>query len=194
MRLDKAFLSPLECFSDDIPQQEEVMSRNASLRTLGAVLVAVVMVILLFAPGAWAQIKFKTLYEFTGVDGSWPEGGLIFDQAGNLYGTTLYGPDGNGVVFQLTQNPDGSWKENVLYTFGQDPSHAGQTFDQAGNLYGTTEYSVFKLTQNLDGSWTHTVLYSFCTLPKCRDGAFSLAPLIFDQAGNPGHHYLRFGV
>jgi hypothetical protein len=61
---------------------------------------------------------------------------LIFDQAGNLYGTTV------SSVFKLTPNTDGSWMESVLYSFtncidgcGVD---AGVIFDAKGNLYGTT--------------------------------------------------------
>ena len=51
--------------------------------------------------------------------GADPFGGVIFDTAGNLYGTTrstgAFGC-GNGVVFQLSPSGSG-WIENVLYTF-----------------------------------------------------------------------------
>jgi uncharacterized repeat protein (TIGR03803 family) len=67
--------------------------------------------------------------------------GLIFDQGGNLYGTAEGGTAGDGVVFQLAPNSDGSWKEKVLHNFtgvdGAGP-YASLIFDQAGNLYGTT--------------------------------------------------------
>jgi hypothetical protein len=39
---------------------------------------------------------------------------LIFDHAGNLYGTAAGGAEGWGVVYELTPNPDGSWTESVL--------------------------------------------------------------------------------
>ena len=84
------------------------------------------------------------LYSFTGgSDGANPVAGLVFDAAGNLYGTTEYGGvgcagyGGCGTVFQLA--PDGT--EAVLYRFtggadGEFPT-SGLIFD-AGNLYGTT--------------------------------------------------------
>jgi uncharacterized repeat protein (TIGR03803 family) len=79
------------------------------------------------------------LYTFGGgADGNTPEGGVISDPAGNLYGTTLYGGSGSGVVFELF--PSG--QETVLYTFtgGADGGGpvTGVILDSAGNLYGTT--------------------------------------------------------
>ena len=75
----------------------------------------------------------------SGNDGQTPLGSLIFDSAGNLYGTTSAGGlYGFGMVFELS--PDGT--ETVLYNFGsgtdgQNPN-AGMVFDSSGNLYGTT--------------------------------------------------------
>ena len=151
--------------------------------------------------GSWTE---TVLYGFTGgVDGHGPTGGLIFDGAGNLYGTTNGGGDyNNGVVFKLTPASDGSWTESVLYSFpnvgpdGGDPQ-SSLIFDKAGNLYGTTldggspapaggfqGGTVFKLTPNPDGSWTESVLHDFCSLPNCADGSDPQAALIFDKAGN----------
>jgi uncharacterized repeat protein (TIGR03803 family) len=173
------------------------MVRNKSPWTLGPVLVVIVMATELWVPGAWAQSKFKTLHRFSGQqDGSAPAAGLIFDQTGNLYGTTPTGGNGLlpfGTVFKLTANSDGSWTESVLYNFcslthctdGSLPE-AGLVFDQAGNLYGTTEQgaggwgSVFELTPNADGIWTEKVIHSFAGT----DGEYPMSGLIFDQAGN----------
>ncbi len=59
----------------------------------------------------------KLLYSFgTGTDGTVPVGGVIFDTAGNLYGTTSAGGTyGYGTVFQLV--PGTAWTENILHSF-----------------------------------------------------------------------------
>jgi uncharacterized repeat protein (TIGR03803 family) len=119
------------------------------------------------SPSGWTE---NDLYSFIGEgDGFDPQGGLIFDKAGNLYGTTFSGGAyGAGVVFELTPS-NGSWIFNVLSSLpgsqGSGPQ-AGVTMDAAGNLYGTTTagaYSagaVFKLTQS-NGVWTYTSLHDF---------------------------------
>jgi uncharacterized repeat protein (TIGR03803 family) len=105
------------------------------------------------AGGGWTE---KVLHSFGhGQDGSVPDAGLIFDAAGNLYGTTSGGGTGTncgaaacGIVFELSPKATGGWFEKVLHSFngnavegtfgdGADPV-AGLTFDAAGNLYGTT--------------------------------------------------------
>ncbi len=85
------------------------------------------------------------LHSFGGAnDGGLPSTPLTFDRAGDLYGTTtLGGPDNDGIVFELTPRPEGSWTETILHDFtggddGENPS-AGVIFDTAGNLYGSTE-------------------------------------------------------
>ena len=162
---------------------------------LGAALVAVVGV----SSGGAAQ-TFSTLYTFTGdIDGGFPASGLIFDVAGNLYGTTYFGGGsgcggfGCGTVFKLTPNGDGTYSEIVLWSFaggsdGQGPL-AGLVFDTSGNLYGTTYYgggsgcggsgcgTVFIVFP--DG--TEIVDYSFAGAP---DGANPVAGLVFDNSGN----------
>ena len=112
------------------------------------------------------------LYNFTGgVDGGNPEGGVIGDGQGNLYGTTFAGGIANfGVVFKLS----GSGQETVLYSFtggadGGSP-RAGVIRDAIGNLYGTTSAGgilclfvlpgcgvVYKVDQNNQ----ETVLFTF---------------------------------
>jgi uncharacterized repeat protein (TIGR03803 family) len=83
------------------------------------------------------------LYSFTGLtDGGNPGyGDLIFDHAGNLYGTTTHGgANGYGVVYEV-QRSGASWIESVIYSLDAYASgiypYSGVIFDSAGNLYGT---------------------------------------------------------
>jgi uncharacterized repeat protein (TIGR03803 family) len=140
------------------------------------------------------------LYQFKGYpdgDGILPEGDLIFDQAGNLYGTTLQGgdvcgqyQDPCGTVFELTPSENG-WIETVLYVFqgGNDGfgPKGGLIFDQSGNLYGTTTRggsgdrgTVFEMTRS-GNQWTETVLLAFL---GANDGSNPYCSLIFDHSGN----------
>ena len=161
---------------------------------LGATSAALLIVIAIFmlTPGAWAQSKYKTLYKFKGgKDGNGAFAGLIFDLAGNLYGTTVYGGANNaGTVFELTPTSTGGWTQSVLYSFdcadGCNPQSESLIFDGAGNLYGVTPGGglygrgvVFELTPTSSG-WTESVLYSFT------GGADGSGPsgVIFDAAGN----------
>ncbi len=139
--------------------------------------------------GSWTE---SILYSFSwGTGPVLPYSGLIFDYAGNLYGTaTLFGNGFlGGGVFELTYS-NGSWTEKVLYNFtggsdGGNP-YAGLAFDSAGNLYGTTQGggangdgTVFKLGSS-NGEWTETVLHSFAG----SDGCEPYAGVIFDAIGN----------
>ncbi len=127
----------------------------------------------------WSE---TVLYRFTGEsDGGYPGlGDLVFDQAGNLYGTTYNGgTDLGGIVYELISS-HGSWTERVLYNFmdrgdGFAPM-SGVIFDQAGNLYGTAGFTVFELSPSGSG-WVENTLYQFTT--SSIDGG-----LIFDHSGN----------
>ena len=68
-------------------------------------------------------------------------GDLIFDAAGNLYGTAFQGGAGYGVVYEVSPLSKGGWHERVLHSFYNTPAGnpvAGLVLDPAGNLYGTT--------------------------------------------------------
>ena len=147
------------------------------------------------AAGGWIE---KILHNFNdnGVDGVEPQAGLIFDSAGNLYGTT---PDGGaygyGTAFMLKHLAGGGWTEKNLHNFNDDGIDGNVPlgsliFDASGNLYGTTwiggvnNYgTVYKLTLTAGGSWNETVLYNFGQNP-IGDGVHPAAGLIFDAAGN----------
>lgn len=146
--------------------------------------------------GGWTE---KVLYSFKndGMDANFPLAGLVFDRAGNLYGTSDQGGifmcDGGyttcGTVFELIPKANGSWGEKVLHDFddnGTDGFHprASLTLDAAGNLYGTTWGGggvAFELTTATDENWTETILHSF---GNGTDGAAPQAGLIFDASGN----------
>ena len=156
--------------------------------------------------GSWTE---KVLHSFgNGTDGVYPYGGLIFDAAGNLYGTTSQGGihsncyQGStcGTVFELSPNGDGTWKEKVLHNFGNGTDgcvpYAGLIFDTAGNLYGTTSQggihischnsgiyggTVFELSPREGGGWTERLLHSFGAYRRSR---YPTAALVFDAAGN----------
>jgi len=147
--------------------------------------------------------SLTVLHSFSGQgpDGAKPQGGVIFDAEGNLYGTTLFGGGIQdqrncnvvwfcGTVFKLT--PDGT--ESLLHSFGAVGDgalpQAGLVMDSQGNLYGTTPDggaygldgggTVFELTP----SGTETVLHSFCSQPHCTDGRGPTSPLVLDALGN----------
>jgi uncharacterized repeat protein (TIGR03803 family) len=131
---------------------------------------------------------FQTIYAFGGgSDGASPQGFLIEDSAGRLYGTTTYGGQyGGGTVFRITNNT-----KTILHSFGSDSDGAeplaGLVFDSAGNLYGTTSAggahgngAVFMLSPR-GILWGETVLYSFGT---GTDGAVPYAAVALDSAGD----------
>ena len=140
--------------------------------------------------GKWEE---NVLYSFAGGsgDGAYPYGAVIFDKAGNLYGTAESGgPNQAGAVFEL-QHSGSVWKESVLYFFTGNLDggtlDAGVIFDPAGNLYGTTASggkssvgTVFELV-SANGTWTEQVLYNFT---GGQDGGFPSAGLVMDKNGN----------
>jgi uncharacterized repeat protein (TIGR03803 family) len=151
----------------------------------------------LLAISSWASEK--VIHNFgSGTDGQDPQSSLIFDGAGNLYGTTYAGGSyGLGTVFRTSPNGSGGWTTSVLHSFRGAPDGANPygslVIDSAGNLYGTT-YSgggssinctdgcgtVFETSPNGSGGWTTTVIHSF----NGSNGQRPYAGLIMDGAGN----------
>lgn len=132
------------------------------------------------------------LYSFPNQsDGNGPVGGLVFDPAGNLFGSTFSGgSNGGGTVFELSPS-EGGWNFSVIYSFtgqGYNPGPLDTlTMDAAGNLYGTTNLdgahgygSVFKLTRN-NGNWTYTDLHDFT---NGADGGNPFGGVSLDANGN----------
>jgi uncharacterized repeat protein (TIGR03803 family) len=145
--------------------------------------------LLVWATHAPAQEE-KVLHSFNSSDGASPDAGLVFDSAGNLYGTTYSGGShGSGTVFELAPAAGGKWKEKVLYSFSHSSDGFGPAaaliMDGAGNLYGTAAGGgahsaglVFELTPETGGGWTETVLHDFSL------GTAPLSGLVRDAAGN----------
>jgi uncharacterized repeat protein (TIGR03803 family) len=123
-------------------------------------------------------------------DGTNPNGGVISDSEGNLYGTTgSGGAHDKGVVFELSA----SGEETVLYNFcsltncadGEKPG--GVVRDSEGNLYGSASDGPKTnpgngLVYKLSTSGTETVLCSFGSA-SCPDGA-GPSGVILDSEGN----------
>ena len=157
------------------------------------------------AGGGWKETRLHT-FNPNVKDGLGPYGGLIFDGAGNLYGTTGNGGSGRGgTVFQLSPVVGGGWREKILHNFnyngGKDGivPYASLIFDAVGNLYGTTLNggpgsctnrngdvvgcgTVFELTPKADGAWTEKILHRFDN--RGTDGYFPYASLVLDASGN----------
>jgi len=127
-------------------------------------------------------------------DGEEPNGDLIFDASGNLYGTTPHGGDYDlGTIFELSPGSNG-WNFTVLHAFceqsrcqdGGGPL-AGLAQDKSGSLLGTAGgglYSmgvVFELTPGASG-WTYSILYNFGSHP--RDGSDPQDAPVLDAKGN----------
>ncbi len=144
--------------------------------------------------GGWTE---NILYSFGPQDGYAPFGGLIFDNAGNLYGTTAYSYVGNGTVFELSPS-GGQWNFTTLYflTSGAPtvPGPVGTLLlDSSGDLYGTTFEgglvgcglgfgcgTVFELSPS-SGGWNYNLLYQFSGES---DGGFPVDGLASDSQGN----------
>ena len=146
---------------------------------------------LLNSSGTYSE---TVLHSFTGSpDGQIPNGGLVRDTAGNLYGVTYnnsLGAFDNGAVFELV-NSSGTYSEKVLYTFtgqGSAGPRGPLIIDASGNLFGNAVCSVQFCTDNgvvfelvnSSGTYSQKVLYRF-TGP---DGSGPIGSLIMDASGN----------
>jgi uncharacterized repeat protein (TIGR03803 family) len=150
------------------------------------------------------------VYTFPGnPNGYSPTSSLISDAAGNLYGTTYTGGNGDcifsggaapgcGAIYEISPASGGGWTEKLIYNFegGTDGMlpYAGLVMDAAGNLYGAASVggdgtfgsggTIYKLSPPSigGGSWTFSVVFFFAN--QATDGGAPLGTLIFDHAGN----------
>jgi uncharacterized repeat protein (TIGR03803 family) len=139
-------------------------------------------------------VGIGTVYQLVPQDGTWrenilatspngpgrPEGTLIMDSAGDLYGTDL-----NDVYKVSLVN--GSWIYSIVYDFSCE-IHAGVTMGTDGNLYGVCEHGagnkypgwVFKLPPDCNQTCTPVDLHDFVF----SDGTVPYGPVVFDESGN----------
>ena len=171
------------------------LSSSAEVLTVLLVLVCVAGVSAAFASGPTEQV----LTSFAYATGDQPDGGLIADKAGNLYGTTpWYGANSGGMIFELTPPAAGgdAWTQTVLYSFHGGSTDGGAPygtliFDASGNLYGTTAVggpnnngTVFELSPPTSpgGAWTEKILFFFPA--NGSKGTWPFGKLEMDASGN----------
>jgi len=125
--------------------------------------------------------NYQVLYNFAGQpDAAQPISGLVADAAGNLYGTAYSGGGGdNGAVYQLHNNGNGTWSEQVIASVSA--LFAGLAIDPQGNLYGTTSTSVFKIIPNGTNNWFLANILTFATQAQ---GNTPNGTPILDSVGN----------
>jgi uncharacterized repeat protein (TIGR03803 family) len=141
--------------------------------------------------GTWTE---QVLHSFSNSsDGATPFGGVVFDNKGNLYGSTANGGANlQGTVFELSPGANGVWTEKILYSFagGATASNpfSSVVLDSAGNIYGAAQNGgsgygvIYELIPGSNGTWTQKVLHSFANE---NDGeALFDGTLIIDGAGN----------
>lgn len=138
-----------------------------------------------------------TIHTFSGgLYSGAPLAGLVFDSAGNAFGTATSGGDGYGTIYELSPSQSG-WTATLLYSFdvvGGSAPYAPLIIDSTGNLYGTALWggnttgvcqgsgcgTVFELAK-VSGGWQFQVLYAFM---GGADSAHPQAGLVFDKSGN----------
>jgi uncharacterized repeat protein (TIGR03803 family) len=158
-----------------------------------------------------AEGSERVLYSFCAkggascTDGLAPDNGLIADDSGNLFGTTLAGGSaGFGAVFELTRPPIGRitplWDQAVLHSFGSFSGDGQQPYgslvvDCMSNLYGATAFGgansrgmAYELVAREE--YAEAPLYNFCSKlvpgvpPICQDGGQPQGGLIMDRLGD----------
>ena len=153
--------------------------------------------LILVAATSIACAQEKVLFSFTYAEGELPTTGLYMDAKGDLFGTAQKGgPHGQGDVFELEHEPNGSRTFKIIHAFGSPmpgtvdgvQPESGLIADAKGNLYGTTYAggkhgggTVFELSEK-NGTWSEKILYSFGA--SATDGIEPKGGLVRDAAGH----------
>lgn len=149
------------------------------------------------ATGTWNETVIYTFGSYDNGQGVLPwYGALIFDSAGNIYGTASAGgigpcaSGGCGAVYELSPS-NGGWTYSVLHRFGCGADGAfptsGVILDAEGRLYGTSDgdssclYGTVYQLINTGALWTENTLHQF---QDQDDGAQPVGGLVMDTAGN----------
>jgi uncharacterized repeat protein (TIGR03803 family) len=152
---------------------------------------------------AVAASPIVMIYGFKGDDGGSPNGGLVLDAAGNLYGTTNTEGDclGCGTVFRLRPSSFGEWTPDVLYRFPEATTEEGDnpyapvvfgphSTPSKPTLYGTTpnggEFyggTVYEVTGNPFKPWTPIYIFGGNKVPDPNGGLNLFDPVVFDADG-----------
>ncbi len=173
-------------------------------KTLCATFFSAVILAATAIPFSTAQTSEAVIHQFTGPDGIDPNGELLVDSSGNIFGTTQNGGTGTactggcGVVFEISPKSGGGWQYRVIHDFQNQPDGAtprtSLSMDASGNIYGTTMYvgtaafdcsggcgTIFMLSPSATGHWSETVLYRFQSLA---DGREPIDGVTIDAHGN----------
>ena len=162
------------------------------MKNAGLLIAACMVAALCLATAVSADAQtFRTLFTFNGSNKTVP-GGLVQTWSGDLAGIdALGGTYGDGMVYEMTPNPDGTTVVSfsfdcVLPCSYEDLNATPLLLANGGTFYGTTTSdlgaggTVFKITP--DGQFT--TIYTFCSLRDCADGQVPSSPLVEGRNGN----------
>jgi uncharacterized repeat protein (TIGR03803 family) len=151
--------------------------------------------------------SYSVIYSFGAYlktnDGFAPNSPVVFDSAGNMYGTTNEGGgagcfNGCGTVFELSPTGTGRWTEQVIHHFSANPPDGqlpsgGLALDKNGDLYGTTPNGgtsgggvLYQLKySSTTKMWSETIVHQFGV--NTGDGADPINVILL--AGQDGNLY-----
>lgn len=166
-------------------------------------LLAITAAITTFFSFTHAQSQETVLHKFqAGFDGFEPRSGVVFDRAGDFFGTTFWGGNpsgGAGIVFEMSPPAasGGAWTETIIHRFSYNSIASGLSpwgglaIDRNGNLFGTAWLGgtcgscglVFELSppRRQGARWRYQIIHDF--QDDGRDGINPRADLTIDAQG-----------